>query len=465
MEKLASLLGSLDLSLAPGADAVERRTARLVGDYLAARSRHPDAPLVVAVVGLSGAGKSTIFNSIAGQVVSAVGSRRPTTIEPAAWADDGVAATLDPMRRRLLGPITDPGRRPPGGVVIVDTPPPDVLGPSGEPIVDEVLDVAEACVVVASAARYADAEGFRIVERARERGMAVIFVVNRLPGDADVAAAIGDDFAAKLGERGLLDPSEAKHLVRVEERNGARPGLLPVDAVAGVTEWLKALGEPTAKRRAIDSTVAASIDIVDASLGVLRRRLLEAEVRRVEMSAPLDHAYSRALDDLMSHVSSGRFLHASSTDDLTAAMAVAAARHAGRAARVAAEHWDGLAHDVVAANPDLFAHAPGTIDAARGAAALWVAATGAATLGDPHRRRRVPRRVRRAWVRAVVHPAGSVPGRRFGRRFPGLASASRRSLREALGAVFDADAARFRHILGSPPPPGVLGSLRLGDRS
>ena len=71
----------LDLEL-PGAGEARRvrdDLAAQVNDYLLPRLRQMDAPVLMVVGGSTGAGKSTLVNSLVGAVVSAAGVLRPTT--------------------------------------------------------------------------------------------------------------------------------------------------------------------------------------------------------------------------------------------------------------------------------------------------------------------------------------------------------------------------------------------------
>lgn len=69
----------------PGADGARRSRTDLLArfdDYLMPRLRDPEAPLLAVVGGSTGAGKSTLVNSLAGRRVSEAGVLRPTTRTP-----------------------------------------------------------------------------------------------------------------------------------------------------------------------------------------------------------------------------------------------------------------------------------------------------------------------------------------------------------------------------------------------
>src|SRR4051794_30890914 len=83
---LRERVAGLRLGLATaGADAARGLRAELVGqvdDYLLPRLRRIDAPLLAVVGGSTGAGKSTLVNSLVGATVSRAGWLRPTTRGP-----------------------------------------------------------------------------------------------------------------------------------------------------------------------------------------------------------------------------------------------------------------------------------------------------------------------------------------------------------------------------------------------
>src|SRR6187200_2986537 len=86
LERLRDELRDVRLGLdVPGADDARRVRDDLVGqvdDYLLPRLRQMEAPALIVVGGSTGAGKSTLVNSLVGAVVSPSGVLRPTTRVP-----------------------------------------------------------------------------------------------------------------------------------------------------------------------------------------------------------------------------------------------------------------------------------------------------------------------------------------------------------------------------------------------
>src|SRR5215468_3268669 len=81
-EAVASARYPMDV---PSAGQARAASARLVGqldDYLIPRLSRLDAPLLVVVGGSTGAGKSTLVNSIVRAPVTQAGVLRPTTRSP-----------------------------------------------------------------------------------------------------------------------------------------------------------------------------------------------------------------------------------------------------------------------------------------------------------------------------------------------------------------------------------------------
>src|SRR5687767_15789771 len=86
LRELGAALRAAELTLAvPGREeavAARRELTDQVEDYLLPRLEQMDAPLLMVVGGSTGAGKSTLVNSLVGSDVSPAGVLRPTTRAP-----------------------------------------------------------------------------------------------------------------------------------------------------------------------------------------------------------------------------------------------------------------------------------------------------------------------------------------------------------------------------------------------
>src|SRR5688572_32650883 len=81
-DDLGAVRLSLELAGAPAARRARDDAVSQVDDYLLPRLRQMDAPLLLVVGGSTGAGKSTLVNSLVGAPVSPSGVLRPTTRAP-----------------------------------------------------------------------------------------------------------------------------------------------------------------------------------------------------------------------------------------------------------------------------------------------------------------------------------------------------------------------------------------------
>src|SRR6478609_6459550 len=81
-DELVAALLALETATAETGRADRTRVLDQLEDYLLPRLRDPGAPVLVVVGGSTGAGKSTVVNSLVGAEVSAPGVLRPTTRWP-----------------------------------------------------------------------------------------------------------------------------------------------------------------------------------------------------------------------------------------------------------------------------------------------------------------------------------------------------------------------------------------------
>jgi hypothetical protein len=464
---VVAALERIDLGLA-GEEAVTLAgtVRRLVADYLLPRVADPDADLVVAVVGVSGAGKSTLINSLARRRLSAAGARRPTTTEPVAWGPGTLPATLDAMRRRLPGRMVDTLLPPPPGVVLVDTPPPDVRDITGRAVCHDLLDVSDACILVTAANRYADAAGFELARRAADRGVQTVFVLNRLPPTPELQRVLVGDFAGKLARSGLIADADPERIIAIAEGviSVERDGL-ESEAVLGLRKHLDRIADPTERAAVIAATVQGTTSQVAAALVVVRTALITAAARRVELGDPVRLAYSSAGATVAEAVRSGAFAEIKDDPEaLSAALAAATARRAGRAALRSADRWERLGATTRAA---LFTHGGETPQTARERFEWWqsdLPRLATELSGGKVRPKRAERLT--AAARAAVFDPAHQPDRRqrrLLRRYPGLIAAAAERLTDELAGIVATDSTRFSSGLGPALPPGVLAELDLEE--
>ncbi|MEE8496991.1 MAG: GTPase [Acidimicrobiia bacterium] len=450
---LSATLERLDLtSTGDAAEGCRRRAAIAAGQYLAPRLESDSDTIVVAVVGPSGGGKSTIVNSLARCRISDVGSLRPTTLEPVAWTGGEVPPTFDGLRSRIAGSLVDSLRPPPEGVVVVDTPPPEVVDDSGVSIVSQILETVEAVVFVAGADRYADAGGFALLELAAERRLPTVMVLNRLPESSESHQVIAADFAAKLAARRLLPRAAADLVTTIAEgRVSSDTGALAPEVVASVAKDLEAMADPQSRPDIIATVVAGSLRRLRDDLAVIRTHILDRATRRVELLDPMRAFYREEARRLVAEVRGGKF-GGTGVAELIDGLASAATRRAGRAARASAELWRELEPAIVEPVPDLFGHGIETLQVAHERLDFWLSEVD----GLPRRmsKRRIgARRGRRLaeFVRIASIDPRHVPSRNVARRvakIPGLVESARDRLAGELRGILETDSLRFVERLG-----------------
>lgn len=459
-------LGSFTLSHGGGDDR-RRELRSLVREYLVPRLLDPESALVVAVVGGSGSGKSTLLNSLAGRRISPSGPLRPTTTAPLVWSAEGLPPTLGGFPSLLAGRgiVADPP--PPEGLVLVDTPPPSVVGENGRAVAAAVLEVADACLFVASGIRYADAAGWDLIGLAARHRLPSLFILNRLSGVPEIQHLLQEDFTRRLVSRGMLRGQGREGVVGVVEGPILpESGGLPPEWVTALRKELDALADPLARRVSVGGVVSASVSRLRGGLGALRGALVDEAVARLQLVDPVEAGYRAAAAELAGDLQAGRL--APLGEGPPSDLAVVVARRASRAAREVAGVWDGhpAGRRLLGGRAGLWAHAPETAQAAERVIGEWASGLpvrAAEACGRTRLRRRRARREADALRRAALDPAYR-PAEGAVRRSAALMGAAvemRRKLAEDLRRVLDEDASRFRSLVGPPPSGALLVRLRL----
>ena len=260
VEVLRVRLHDAQLSL-PVADADEARKARdeLIGqidDHVLPRLEALGAPLVVVIGGSTGAGKSTILNSLIGREVSPSGVLRPTTTTPVLvcnpsdgeWFQDdrilpGLPRLTGAVKQGAHGLFLVRDDDIPGGLALLDAPDIDSVVASNRQLASQLLAAGDLWLFVTTAARYGDAVPWEYLRKARERSTALALVLNRVPPEAAV------EVPAHLGQ--LLETNGLDAKVLVVPETELAEGQIPDEALAPVRDWLEALASDADARAAI----------------------------------------------------------------------------------------------------------------------------------------------------------------------------------------------------------------------
>ena len=315
-ESLIGLNFGLDLPGAVEARKVQAEILSQLGNYVIPRVHMSTAPALVVVAGSTGAGKSTIVNSLAGTKVSATGVRRPTTGTPVLvchpndrewFARGNVLSGLTRVARPGLGPsmssfvlTTSPGL--PENIALLDTPDIDSAVEEHHEIAHRMLDVADLWVFVTTAARYADAPAWHLLKLAKERGARFVIVVARVPPKArDVVLK---HFGRMLDDYGLGDVERF-----VIHETEVTDGRLPDEEIAELRTWLEELSVDDDRRaRAIRTTLDGALNSFRVRIPALARQL-EAQVAfRAELRTDVDAAYMAALAEIDEATRNGSLL-------------------------------------------------------------------------------------------------------------------------------------------------------------
>lgn len=210
------------------------RVETQIGGHLLPRLRREDAPAIVVLGGSTGAGKSTIINSVIGEEVSDAGVLRPTTIEPVlAIRPEERALLADHPLTQLARVITD--ENVPTGLALLDAPDLDSVRDANRSVAGLVLETADLWVFVTTASRYGDAIPWRVLGQARERGITIAVVLNRVP--KDILVEVRKDLLGRLDAIGL----GSVPLFVIDDLS-PHEGLLPDRIIAPFTRWLGLVG-------------------------------------------------------------------------------------------------------------------------------------------------------------------------------------------------------------------------------
>ena len=277
---LADRLAALDQVVELGRGRLDPplldQAARVAGKA-GARLRLGAAHTVVAVAGATGSGKSSLVNALAGEPVSQVGVRRPTTSAAAAvvWGADSAGPLLDWLEVPRRHAATDQPAYAADGLVLLDLPDFDSVRVEHRLEVDRLVELVDLLVWVVDPQKYADAA---LHDR----------YLRPLAGHGDVTLVV-------LNQSDLLEPAAVEACLADLRRLLVDDGLpdVPVLAVSALTgEGLdalrKELADRAAARRASVQRLEADLDRTAADLRPVCPAGARTGVRRQDRDALVD---------------------------------------------------------------------------------------------------------------------------------------------------------------------------------
>lgn len=272
-------------------DRAEKATA-LIRRYLLPRLGDPDAPLLVAVFGPTGGGKSTLVNSLAGREVSMAGVLRPTTTQPLAWCHRRNAHRYEMPTAPDDHPLLD-------RLTIVDTPDLDSHMVEHRRVAERVLQTTDAAIYVTTPQRYADAVPWEVVSDLASRAMPLVVVANRLSRRSSGAVA---DLASLLRDHGLHE-SRRDHIISIQEHRLRGGGLLPAAAVGRVLDRLRAMAK--SPEEVIRATVVGAIRRTAADAAGVAADLVRQADEGEALWEAVRVAFVHQADEIAQHLDAG----------------------------------------------------------------------------------------------------------------------------------------------------------------
>jgi hypothetical protein len=314
----AAIGGSSYPLVMPSAEEARRVGAALVAqldDYLLPRLARLDAPLLVVVGGSTGAGKSTLVNSLVRAPVSTAGVLRPTTRSPVLvsnpsdlqWFRQGQLlpglvrtpeSSADP---RTLQIVSAPALG--AGLAFLDAPDIDSVVEGNRKLAAQLLAAADLWLFVTTAARYADNVPWELLTTARLRGTVIALVLDRVPPEA--AAEVTSHLREMLAARNL----GAAPLFVLPETTLDGQGLIAEDTIGPLHDWFKQLAADSSARSAV---VRQTLDGALAALVPTVAGLADAADDQAVAAGALDErvtiAYRNARQTVVDGLRDGRLL-------------------------------------------------------------------------------------------------------------------------------------------------------------
>ena len=205
---------------------------------------------MLAFVGGTGVGKSTLLNALAGETVSPASVRRPTTSQPVAWVPADEREALGPLLEWLgVQDVREHGANDLGPVAILDLPDMDSVASEHRARVEAILPRVDAVAWVTDPEKYHDAalhDDFLLAWLPRlARQVVIVNKADRL--DAEDGRRIRNDLETDLAASRSASGSQVDVLLT---------SAAPTPDIGGLQRWLS---DGVAAKAIVRGRVAATV--------------------------------------------------------------------------------------------------------------------------------------------------------------------------------------------------------------
>lgn len=314
LRELSRLLGErADSAPRPDDAAHAVRLRSHIDELLVPRAVDLSAPLVVVILGSTGSGKSSLINAVAGAPFSPSGVLRPTTRQAKALIHPTDAEReLLPALRGEGGIELATGNGALPGLVVIDAPDLDSVETANREMSRRLLEIADLLVFVTTATRYADEVPWNVLSRAKERGIPMITVINRLPETPSDRRAVVEDYRRMLGEEDLDDAGIFGSLTIVEVGEGEIDPSIDGLSRAAVEPLLESLGQlkesDQVRREVARKGLVSALAGLPPAVGQIADQMEQEATEAEALLAHAEEQYRQQQSGVLGHVDRGTFL-------------------------------------------------------------------------------------------------------------------------------------------------------------
>lgn len=281
-----------------------------ISDYLLPRLENLNAPLLAVVGGSTGAGKSTLVNSLLEQNLSSSSAIRPTTripvlichpVEQEWFSNNRVLPGLQRIKTSASEdkPEASGNNRlwlrsseaVPQGMALLDAPDIDSISQENRELAGQLLNAADLWIFVTTANRYADALPWDLLVEAGARDITVCVVLNRVPENA--FSEIVPDLSRMLDEKNL----DSSRLHVIPEVALDDQGRIPTENLGSLSKWLLSVANDSQERqRIVAQTLDGALKKTAADVNELLAEISGQQVQLHELLQTTEQRFASAFE-------------------------------------------------------------------------------------------------------------------------------------------------------------------------